>query len=158
MPRYLSLSLFFFIGATSQSSGKLAWSSQLPLLPTCFGGMAWSDRPPSECTAAHALPQGKGGTQKLCNPLPLGIGVGAGGSTPGTSLPREMEGVGRWNGQSRQAPACPTPKHCAALPVDTRDLFSNWGKGQGLGGATQPLPAFFCRGSLLPKVMSDLQL
>ena len=122
----LSLSLFFFfIGATSQSSGKLVWSSQLPLLPTCFGGMAWSDRPPSECTAAHALPQGKGGTQKLCNPLPLGIAVGAGGSIPGTSLPRAMQGLGCWNGQSRQAPACPTPKHCAALPVDTRDLFSN---------------------------------
>ena len=100
-----------------------------------------------ECTAAHALPQGKGGTQKLCNPLPLDIGVGAGGSAPGTSLPRAMQGLGRWNGQSRQAPACASPKHGAALPVDTRDLLSNWGKGQGLGGATQPPPAFFCRGS-----------
>jgi len=37
----ISLSLFFF-GATCQSSGKLVWSSQLPLLPTGFGGLAWS--------------------------------------------------------------------------------------------------------------------
>ena len=114
-----------------------------------------------ECTAAHALPQGKGGTQKLCKPLPPDRGVRADGSTPGTSLPRAMQGLGRWNGQSRQAPACASPKHGAALPVDTRDLLSNWGKGQGLGGTTATSSLFlqrFRETALLPKVMSDLQL
>ena len=139
--------LFFLIGATSQSSGKLVWSSQLPLVPACFGGLAWSERPPSECTAAHALLQGKEGTQKLCKPLPPGIGAGAGGSPPGTSQPQAMQGLGRWNDQARQAPACPTPKHCTALPGDTRDFFPNWGKGQSPGGATQPPPALCCGGS-----------
>ena len=108
-----------------------------------------------ECTAAHALPQGKGGTQKLCKPLPLDIGVGAGGSTPGTSLPRAMQGLGRWNGQSRQAPACASPRHVAALPVDSKDLLSNWWKGQGLGGAhshLQPFSAEAPETTLLPKV------
>ena len=116
-----------------------------------------------ECTAAHALPQGKGGTQKLCKPLPLDIGVGAGGSTPGTSLPRAMQGLGRWNGQSRQAPACASPKHGAALPVDTRHLFSDWTRARGRGGVwvnPQLPPAFFAEASettLLPKVNSGLQ-
>ena len=138
---------FFLIGSTSQSSGKLVQSSQLPLLPACFGGLAWSERSPSECTSAPALPQGKGGTHKLCKPLPLNIGVGAEGSPPGASQPQAMQGLGRWDGQAKHAPACPTPKHCAALPVDSRDFFSDWGKGQGPGGVTQSPPALFCRGS-----------
>lgn len=49
----------FFIGTTSQTSGKLVWSSQLPFLPTCFGGMAWVRDPPLQYTAAHALPPGR---------------------------------------------------------------------------------------------------
>ena len=138
---------FFFNWRCLPVIWETSRSSQLPLLPACFGGLAWSERPPSECAAAHALPQGKGGTQKLWKPLPLDIGVGAGGSPPGTSQPQAMQGLGHWNGQARQAPACPAPKHFTALPVDTRDFFSNWGKGQGLGGATQPPPALCCRGS-----------
>ena len=141
-----SISLFFLIDTTSQSSGKLVWSSQLPLLPTCFG--EWHGVRGHLLSVLQPMHPYRGREAlKNCKPLPLDIGVGVGGSTPGTSLPQAMQGLGRWNGQSRQAPACPTPKHRAALPVDTRDLFSNWGKGQDLGGATQPPPAFFCRGS-----------
>lgn len=83
----------------------------------------------------------------MCKPLPQDIGVGAGGSTPGTSLPQAMQGLGLWNGQNRQAPACLTPKHRAALPVrHLRLIFKlGWGKGQHLGGATATSSLFLQR-------------
>ena len=153
---------FFFCNCTtSQSYGKLVWSSQLPFSQHALGEWHGVRGHPLQCTAAHALPRGKGGTRKLCKPLPLDRGVRADGSTPGTSLPRVMPGLGGSNGQSRQAPTCPTPKLCAALLVDTRDLFSNQEKGQGLGGATATSSLFLQRlreTTLLPKVMPDLQL
>lgn len=137
-PFFVAADFFFFFYkcSTSQSSGKLVWSSQLPFSQQALGEWHGVRGYPLQCTAAHALPRGKGGIWKLCKPLPLDIRVRADGSTPGTSLPRVMQGLGGWNGQSRQAPTCPTPNLCAAFLVDTRDLFSNQEKGQGLGGAT----------------------
>ena len=152
---------FFLIGATSQSSGKLVWSIQLPLLPACFGGLAWSERPPSECTAAHALPQGKGGTQKLCKPLPLDRGVGAGGSPPGTSQPQAMQGLGLWNGQARQAQLALFQSTALLSQWTPGTSFLTWGRGRVWvepHSHPQPFAADGPETTLLPKVMSGLQI
>lgn len=59
----------------------------------------------------HSLLQGKGGTQKLYKSQPQDIGVGMVTEFPLTSLPQAMQRLGSWNGQSRQAQACPAPKY-----------------------------------------------
>lgn len=58
----------------------------------------------------HSLQQGYRDTQKLYKSLPQDIGVEVVTEFPCTSLPKAMQGLGSWNGQSRQALACPAPK------------------------------------------------
>ena len=137
---------FFLIGSISQSSGKLARSSQLPLLQPALGdwhgvrGHFWVNCSP--CTST-----GEGRNSPTMQTPASEYRSGGRGSPPGASQPQAMQGLGHWDGQAKHAPACPTPKHCAALPGDSRDFFSDWGKGQGPGGVTQSPPALFCRGS-----------
>lgn len=128
---------FFYKCTTSQSSGKLVWSSQLPFSQQALGEWHGVRGYPLQCTAAHALPRGKGGIWKLCKPLPLDIREwGQMAALLGPPCPgwcrvwvAGMASPGRPQLALLQTSA-------PAFLVDTRDLFSNQEKGQGLGGAT----------------------
>lgn len=87
--------------------------------------------------------------QKLCNEsMPQDLSGSWSGAGGGGSLSQAMQKLVGQNGQSRQDGACPAPKHRAALPGGTGDLFSNWAGVRGrIWVESQPPSAFFCQDS-----------
>lgn len=78
-----------------------------------------------QCIALMHSPRGRE-AHNLCKPLPLDVGEGVGGSTPGASLPQVIQGLGPGIASPGRPQLSLLQSTAPALPVDTRDLLSSW--------------------------------
>lgn len=137
-PFFVAADFFFFI---RMHYFTVIWETSLvqpaTLLPTSFGGMAWSERLPSAVYCCPCTSKGRGAFRYV-NPC-LWI-YSEGRWQHSWDLPAPGDAGSGWlEWPVRQAPTCPTPNLCAAFLVDTRDLFSNVGERAGSGWSNSHL-------------------